>query len=59
VIEEPVRDPPPKQVWIQNLSILGTHLTPFPTSLVIPYLELLSHPKRKPPPTSKIHPRKG
>jgi hypothetical protein len=55
VIVEPMRAPPQNKCGFQNQIILGTHLIPFPTSLVIPFLEPLSHPKRKPPPTNKFH----
>jgi hypothetical protein len=64
----PVRDGVIRSLWelllgnkcvFQNLTISGTQLIPFPTSLVIPFLEPLSHPKRKPPPTRKFHLKEG
>jgi hypothetical protein len=39
----------------QNLTISGTHMIPFSTSLVIPFQEPLIHTKRKLPYTSKFH----
>jgi hypothetical protein len=42
----------------QNLTALGTHLLPFPTSLAIPFLEALSHIHLKSPKlTNRYHPR--
>jgi hypothetical protein len=40
----------------QNLTTSGTHLIPFPTYLVF-LLQKPNYPKRKPPPTNKIHPK--
>jgi hypothetical protein len=55
VIDEPMRDPPQKQVWLPKPNHLRNTLDTFPDISSKPFLEPLSHPK--PPSTNKIHPR--
>jgi hypothetical protein len=53
---EHVRAPPQRQVWCPKPNHLKNTLTLYQISLVIPFLEPLSHPKR-PTPTNKFYPR--
>jgi hypothetical protein len=49
VIDEPMRAPPQKQVWLPKPNHLRNTLDTFPDISSDPFLELLSHPKIKPP----------
>jgi hypothetical protein len=58
VFVEPVEAHLRNKCGIQNLTISGTHLTLCQTSLGIPFLELLIHPKRLTP-TNIFRPRES
>jgi hypothetical protein len=55
VIDEPMRAPPQKQVWLQKPNHLRNTLDTLLDISSDPLPRALSHPKRKPPPTNKIH----
>jgi hypothetical protein len=57
VIDEPVRAPPQKQVWLPKPNHPRNTLDTLPDTSSIPFLEPFSHPKRNPPPINKIYPK--
>jgi hypothetical protein len=57
VIDEPMRDPPQKQVWLPKPNHLRNTLDTFPDISSDPLPRAPQSSKRKPPSTNKIHPR--
>jgi hypothetical protein len=54
VLVEPLGAHLKNKCGVSNLTISITHLTPYQTSLLIPFLELHNHPKI-PTPTNRFH----